>query len=202
MDKEKLIHKFDRQAGVYDNRRKKSSDRKWREPLVSCAYGKVLEVSVGAGANFPFYPKGVEVTAVDFSSEMLLAAERGAVDHRLQVTFMQSDVESLAFPANTFDTIVSTLSFCGYENPLHVLASLNAWCKPDGQILLMEHGRSSNPILRSLQNSVNPMFRRMVGCHFNRDIMGMVQQAGLRIEREEHHWLDMIHRVWARPNKA
>ncbi|WP_152391866.1 class I SAM-dependent methyltransferase [Paenibacillus guangzhouensis] len=202
MDKDKLIHKFDRQAGVYDRRRQKSSDRTWREPLVSCAYGKVLEISVGAGANFPFYPKDVEVTAVDFSNEMLLAAQRGAADHRLQVTFLQSDVESLAFPANTFDTIVSTLSFCGYENPLQVLASLKEWCKPNGQILLMEHGRSSSPIIRPLQHIINPMFRRMVGCHVNRDIMGMVQQAGLHIEREEHHWLDMIHRVWARPNKS
>jgi len=202
MEKDKLIHKFDKQASVYDRRRRNASDRKWREPLISSAYGKVLEISVGAGANFPFYPKRVEVTAVDFSSDMLLAAKRGAADHRLNVEFIRSDVESLAFPSNTFDTIVSTLSFCGYENPLNVLASLNQWCKPDGQILLMEHGRSSNAIIRSMQNLMNPMFRRMVGCHFNRDIMGMLQQAGLRIEREEHHWMDMIHLLWARPKKV
>ncbi|WP_314589838.1 class I SAM-dependent methyltransferase [Paenibacillus terrigena] len=201
MDKDKLIHKFDKQARVYDRRRKNASDRKWREPLVSCAYGKVLEISVGAGANFPFYPKGVEVTAVDFSHEMLRSAERGATEHRLNVEFIRADVESLSFDPNTFDTIVSTLSFCGYENPLVLLASLNKWCKPDGQILLMEHGVSSKPMVRHMQNLINPMFRRMVGCHLNRDTMGMLQHAGLSVEREEHHWMDMIHLVWARPQK-
>lgn len=201
MDNKKLIRIFDKQASVYDKRRKNASDRKWREPLVSCAYGKVLEISVGAGANFPFYPKNVEITAVDFSNEMLLRARVGAADHRLRAEFIQSDVESLSFPTDTFDTIVSTLSFCGYENPSSVLAKLNDWCKPDGQILLMEHGISSNPVIRNIQNFVNPMFRKMVGCYLNRDIMGLLQKADLKLERTEHHWKDMIHLIWARPRK-
>lgn len=37
---------------------------------------KVLKVAVGAGANFPFYDRGVEITAVDFSPEMLRKQKR------------------------------------------------------------------------------------------------------------------------------
>ncbi|AJS58624.1 class I SAM-dependent methyltransferase [Paenibacillus sp. IHBB 10380] len=201
MEKEKLIRIFDNQASMYDKRRKKLSDRKWREPLVSCAYGKVLEVSVGAGANFPFYPNHVEVTAVDFSNEMLLRAQVAAADTHTKAEFIHADVESLSFPNDTFDTIVSTLSFCGYENPSSVLALFTRWCKPNGQILLMEHGVSSKPIIRKIQNLVNPMFRKTVGCHLNRDIMGMLQKADLKLERVEHHWMNMVHLILARPNK-
>jgi ubiquinone/menaquinone biosynthesis C-methylase UbiE len=143
----------------------------------------------------------VEVTAVDFSNQMLLRAQEAAADHRLRAEFIQADVESLSFPTDTFDTVVSTLSFCGYENPSSVLAMLTDWCKPDGQILMMEHGVSSRRIVRNIQNLINPMFRKMVGCHFNRDIMDMLQEADLKLERTEHHWMDMVHLVWARPDK-
>jgi ubiquinone/menaquinone biosynthesis C-methylase UbiE len=57
MKNEKLIRKFDKQAKVYELRRKKRSEKKWREKLIICAKGRVLEVGVGAGANFLFIPK-------------------------------------------------------------------------------------------------------------------------------------------------
>ena len=45
---------------------------KWRELLWSKVEGnKILEVGVGTGKNFPYYPSDVEITAIDFSEKML-----------------------------------------------------------------------------------------------------------------------------------
>jgi hypothetical protein len=47
----------------------------WWELLWSKVEGnKILEVGVGTGKSFPFYPPGAEVTAIDFSIRMLVRA--------------------------------------------------------------------------------------------------------------------------------
>ncbi|TXK74023.1 class I SAM-dependent methyltransferase [Paenibacillus sp. N3.4] len=201
MNKEKLIRKFDKQANIYELRRKQQSERKWRSTLLASAKGRVLEVAVGAGANFQFYPKDVEVTAVDFSNEMLSKAKDSAAESGIRATFLQSDIELLAFPENSFDTIVSTLSFCGYDNPVQVLESLNFFCKPGGQILLMEHGLSSNLFIGSAQKIMEPLFMRIIGCHLDRDIVNILQQSKVRIHRTERYIFNAVHLVWASPYK-
>ncbi|MEM4302202.1 MAG: hypothetical protein QW570_08895, partial [Candidatus Caldarchaeum sp.] len=39
--------------------------RKLRRRLVSTARGRVLEIGIGTGANLPYYPSDVELTAID-----------------------------------------------------------------------------------------------------------------------------------------
>ncbi|RKN75840.1 class I SAM-dependent methyltransferase [Paenibacillus ginsengarvi] len=201
MDKEKLIRKFDHQSPIYEARRKRQTEREWRKTLIGCAKGNVLEVAVGAGANFCFYPKDVEVTAVDFSGAMLSKAKESAAASHVRATFMESDIESISFPDNAFDTIVSTLSFCGYENPVRMLEAFSRWCKPDGQILLMEHGLSSNRLIGGAQKLVDPIFRRAVGCHLDRNMIAIFQQSPIQIRRMERYMLSTIHLVWASPIK-
>ncbi|PZM64689.1 class I SAM-dependent methyltransferase [Paenibacillus dendritiformis] len=199
MDKQKLIQIFDRQANHYDKKREGSKVRQWRQQLLSDAKGEVLELAVGAGANFPFYPPGVKVTAADFSAAMLEKAERAAHEHRLDARFICTDIEEMDFAAHSFDTVVSTLSMCSYDQPRMVLDMIARWCRPDGLILLMEHGISSNRALSAVQRALNPLLYRTFGCHHTRDIQGLVRQAGLDLVRTDSYWLDMVQLIWARP---
>ncbi|MCC3378437.1 class I SAM-dependent methyltransferase [Paenibacillus farraposensis] len=64
------------------------------------------------------------------------------------------------FSDQSYDTIVSTLSFCSYDNPSMVLAKINRWCRPNGQILFMEHGISSNLAISAIQKALNPLLYR------------------------------------------
>src|SRR3954468_20823022 len=114
MNQDKLIRIFDKQAKGYEERRKSQSQAKWREKLLSSAKGKVLEVAVGAGTNFQYYPGGVEVTAIDFSEEMLKKAKEAAIEEGIDARFIHTDVESFSFEDHSFDTVISTLSLCGY----------------------------------------------------------------------------------------
>ena len=72
MNKNSLIRKFNKQAAVYERNTRQRKLGEWRQQLLQDIEGDVLEVAVGAGANFPFYDRNkVNVTAVDFSPEML-----------------------------------------------------------------------------------------------------------------------------------
>ncbi len=199
MDKQKHISLFDRQAAQYDRQRENPSQKKWRQNLLSQARGNVLELAVGAGANFPFYPSGVRVTATDFSSAMIAKAESAAQRYGIDAEFRCEDVETLSFPDDAFDTVVSTLSLCSYENPARVLANLRRWCKPEGTILLLEHGISPSPLLSRAQKAFDPLLYRMFGCHHDRDIRGLIEASGIRIASEERHWFDMVRIIQAHP---
>ncbi|WP_370458052.1 class I SAM-dependent methyltransferase [Thalassobacillus sp. CUG 92003] len=202
MDIQKQRQLFDRQADKYEVRAtKQGPDHKWRKHLLASAKGNVLEVSVGAGTNFPYYPKDAAITAVDFSPAMLDKAKERAHAEQRQVEFMLGNVEALELPEHSFDTVVSTLSICAYPNPDEVLRRLAKWCRKDGQILLLEHGLSSNRFLAALQNVFDPLVKRRVGCHMNRDFMGLVDDAPLVVQRQEDAVFGAVHLIWAEPKR-
>ncbi|PTX63206.1 methyltransferase family protein [Melghirimyces profundicolus] len=202
MERRKLVQIFDRQASRYERMRKKGILASWRRRLLADARGEVLEVAVGAGANFAYYPLGVKkVTGVDFSPAMLEKAKEAASEVDLKVELLEADVEALTYPENSFDTIVSTLSLCGYEDPGRVLRSFASWCRPEGKILLLEHGLSSKKPVARLQEWIDPLNYRWVGCHQNRDILRLVNRQ-LKVERVERRWLGMVSLIRAHPVKT
>ncbi|MBS2967489.1 class I SAM-dependent methyltransferase [Metabacillus sp. KIGAM252] len=200
MDIQRQRKLFDRQASKYEMRvRKRGRDHQWRKRLLLSAKGNILEVSVGAGTNFSYYPQGASITAVDFSPAMLEKAREAALEENIQVEFILGNVEALELPEHSFDTVVSTLSMCAYPNPDHVLRLLSKWCRNDGQILLLEHGLSTNRFLSRLQKAFDPVYKKRIGCHLNRDIMGLIEDAPVIVQREEHAVFGAVHLIWAKP---
>ncbi|MCH1624537.1 class I SAM-dependent methyltransferase [Ferdinandcohnia quinoae] len=192
MTNPKSIRIFDRQAKSYEKRRRKLQLARERSRLLKDAKGSILELSVGAGNNFPFYPSGVHVTAVDFSPKMIEKAKEAAEEYGIDCEFVVSDVEGIELPENHFDTIVSTLSLCAYEKPEKVLEKMKYWVKPGGRILLFEHGKSTNSVYAWLQNRFDALSVRFVGCHQNRDILKMVSNAGIEIKQLEKLMLQSV----------
>lgn len=198
--KEKLIKKFDRQAASYNNNRKNRRLEYYRKILLAGAQGNVLEVAVGVGDNFHYYPKEqVKVTAIDFSGEMLKYAESAAKEANVEASFIQANLENINFPKHSFDCIVSTMTLCSYTKPVHILNQMNHWCKPNGQILMLEHGLSSNRFFRFLQHGIDPFSNHFSGCHMNRDIKSLVLESDLYSLKMERYLLDMIYLIWAKP---
>lgn len=201
MEKTQLIQKFNKQAAKYAKKRKKQEQNKWRKQIFQSVKGKTLEVAVGAGMNFAFYPKDIEYIGVDFSPQMIEQAKEAAREYGINAKFIISDVESLNFPENSFDTIVSSGSLCSDEDPIHVLNLFNQWCKEDGQILLMEHGLFSVPALAWLQKKLDNFAVKAIGCHQNRDILDIVKQSNLIINKHERAFLGYLYLIWANPQK-
>ncbi|MBM7599488.1 ubiquinone/menaquinone biosynthesis C-methylase UbiE [Virgibacillus halotolerans] len=198
MDRQLLVRKFDKQAKKYKKRQENGHANKFRQRIFHEAKGKVLEVAIGSGLNFPFYSRDIELTGLDFSHEMLKAAQNAAKDYPFKTTLIQEDVETVEFNENSFDTIVSSASLCAYQEPVTVLNSFQKWCKPEGKILMMEHGISTNKLLAGMQKSLDPLALKVVGCHQNRDISDIVKRSDLTLVREERYLAGYLYLIWAK----
>ncbi|MFB0557074.1 MAG: class I SAM-dependent methyltransferase [Dehalococcoidia bacterium] len=178
---------YDRIAPVYDlieSLVEKSRYRKWREMLWSKVEGsKILEVGVGTGKNFPYYPAHAKITAIDFSEKMLSRARDKADKQGVRVHLLQMDVQNLEFEDNAFDTVVSTFVFCSVPDPVWGLMEVARVCKPGGKVVLLEHVLSANKVLAWLMNLVNPIVVRVTGPNINRRTVENVITSGLKVEQ-------------------
>ena len=179
--------RYNRIAPIYDFMEElveKSRYSRWREILWSkVKSAKILEVGVGTGKNFPYYPQDVDITAIDFSVKMLHRAKKKARELGIRVHLEQMDVQDLEFEDNTFDTIVGSFIFCSVPDPIKGLHEVGRVCKPAGKVLLLEHVLSAKRVLAFLMNLVNPVVVRTMGPNINRKTVENVVNSGLKVER-------------------
>lgn len=155
--------------------------RNWRKLVWQKTEGKnILEVGVGTGKNFPFYPSGAAITAIDFSDKMLDRAKQKADKLGTEVHLQLMDIESLKFADHTFDTVVATFVFCSVPDPIQGLDEIKRVCNPGGKIVLLEHVLSSNALLAAFMNLLNPMVVRLFGANINRKTLETVRRAGFK----------------------
>ncbi|MCK5828690.1 MAG: methyltransferase domain-containing protein [Methylococcales bacterium] len=138
----------------------------------------LLEVGVGTGKNFSFYPPDIRVTAVDFSQDMLREARKKRHKNKVSVELVLMDVQSLCYADNSFDTIIASFVFCSVPQPIKGLQELYRVCKPGGQILLLEHVLSSSTIKSAIMNFLNPFVALFFGANINRQTVKNVQACG------------------------
>ncbi|MBK5108183.1 MAG: class I SAM-dependent methyltransferase [Anaerolineales bacterium] len=156
----------------------------WRERMWALVRGpEVLEVGVGTGKNFAFYPKEVRVTGVDLTPGMLDRARKRAVILKRNVTLLLGDTQNLNFPDSSFDSVVATFVFCSVSDPMLGLRELGRVVKPDGQIFLMEHVRSGKQVVGEMMEILNPVVVRVTGANINRRTVENVYRSGLMIDR-------------------
>ena len=179
--------RYDRVAAVYDlceTITETFGYRKWRELLWGKLEGiRILEVGVGTGKNFSYYPPDVIVTAIDFSDRMLKRAKARASEQKVKTCLRRMDVQNLEFEDNTFDTVVASFVFCSVPDPVRGLREIHRVCKPGGQIILLEHVLSANPILGWLMKLANPLAVRIRGANINRRTVENVLSSRLSIEQ-------------------
>lgn len=140
----------------------------------------VLEVGVGTGKNFPFYPANSRITALDFSEGMLKKAKRKRQRKEIAVELELMDVQSLCYADNSFDTVIATFVFCSVPMPIKGLQELHRVCKPGGQVLLLEHVLSSQPMMAKMMQLMNPVIAALFGANINRQTVKSVQSCGFQ----------------------
>ena len=171
--------------------------RKLRQRVLQRASGNVLEVAVGTGKNLRYYSPGCRIIAVDLSREMLDVARKRATNLSLDVSFLLADAEALPFPDRSFDTVVSSLSTCTFPNPVTALEEMARVCRTDGKIVLLEHGRSNREWLGRWQDKRADRIAKQFGCHWNREPLELVRQAGLKINNSRRVFFGVFHQIEA-----
>ena len=204
LTKQEIRAKYEAVAGLYDRMEavvEWLGVRALRRDVFGRARGRVLEVAIGTGKNLPFYPPQVEaIVGVDLSPAMLEVARHRAAKLPVEVELLEADAEALPFPDAAFDTVASALSTCTFPDPVQALREMRRVCRPDGQILLLEHGRSRSPWLARFQDRRADAHARMLGCRWNREPLQLVHDAGLAVLDARRVFFGIFHLIVATPD--
>ncbi len=150
-----------------------------RQEFGALLHGQTLEVAIGSGLNLPFYTSRVtDATGVDLSAGMLEVARERAAALGIPIKLQYADAASLPFPDRSFDTVAISLALCTIPDPARAFRELARVCRPEGQIVLLEHVRSTSAPLALLQRLLSPCNERAVGCHLDRDTLGLAVSLG------------------------
>lgn len=181
-DSEKTKNRYNRIAPFFDGLEAFLEGlflSQWRKTLWHKVAGKhVLEVGVGTGKNFPYYPENTRITALDFSEKMLEQAKLKQQYQHVSVDLELMDVQSLCYADNSFDTVIATFVFCSVPKPHKGLQEIYRVCKPGGQVLLLEHVLSSKPLMAKIMQLLNPIVVSVFGANINRSTVKNVQACG------------------------
>lgn len=151
----------------------------WRWELLGQVHGRVLEIGCGTGYNFEHYPAGAVVTAFEPDAERL----RIAAARRAPVRLARADAEQMAWPAQSFDSVIGTLVFCSIPHPAQALSEVRRVLRPSGRLYLVEHVRSHHAWLGTVQDWLALAWHWGTGgCNLNRDTEATVRAAGFEIE--------------------
>lgn len=205
MDKatEKIKKRYNRIARFFDLTEammERGKMGKWRKTIWQQAKGKVLEVGVGTGKSIQYYPKGIEVTAIDFSEKMLEKAKAKAKQLDKKVDLRLMDAHKLEFPDETFDTIVTTCVFCSVPDPIKGLKEIQRVLKKGGQIIMLEHVRRKNPFIGKIMDLMNPVVVRMIGANISRNTVENLRKAGFRVDVERDLMMDIVKHLHCKRN--
>ncbi|MGV8076525.1 MAG: class I SAM-dependent methyltransferase [Methanosarcina sp.] len=173
--------------------------REWRKKALSGLSGKVLEVGVGTGRNLKYYPTGCSVTGIDNSNGMLEKAKKKATDMK-NVTLLLMDAEILEFPDKSFDYVVTTFVLCTIPDPVKALEEMRRVMKPSGEMINLEHVRSSSPLIASFEDLINPVLYFLLGDHTTRHTLKNIEEAGFTIqEAKQLAFKDVFRKIRSKP---
>ncbi len=163
--------------------------------------GGLLDAGVGTGRNFPYYPEGSNITAIDLSPAMLKRAHRRREKLGIAAQLHQMNVLDTDFPDNSFDAIVSTFLFCvlSAEHQQPALEELRRLCRPNGCIRILEYSISQKPLRRSIMKLWAPWARLAYGAEFDRNTEQYLEAAGLRLTNKKFLYKDTIKLLTIQP---
>ena len=153
---------------------------------------RVLEIGVGTGVNMSDYPRDARVSAIDVSDRMLGRARKRAERLGVPVELAQMDAQHLDFPDASFDAVVATCVFCSVPDPVAGLREARRVLRPGGQLLLLEHVRSENPLAGKLMDWLSPLVVRLAGANINRRTVENVRLAGFEGLSVSSHLLNIV----------
>jgi SAM-dependent methyltransferase len=163
-----------------------------REKVVPLCTGRVLEIGVGSGLNFPFFdPDRVErVLAIDPSPELVRRARGAARGLRFPVEFGGDSAETVSAAPGTFDTVLCTFTMCTIPDPEAALRNLARLMNTGARLVFCDHGLAPDGHVRRWQDRLDGIWSKVGGgCHLNRDIPSIIESAGYRVTNLETMYL-------------
>jgi phosphatidylethanolamine/phosphatidyl-N-methylethanolamine N-methyltransferase len=145
-----------------------------------CRGDRVLEVGVGTGINASLYPRDCAVTGIDLSSSMLeKARERVARKDVRNIRLIEMDATNITFADDSFDIVYAPYLISVVPDPVAVAREMRRVCRPGGRIIILNHFRSSNPLVAWAERALSP-FTVHIGFKADLDLPAFLAQADLQ----------------------
>jgi len=157
--------------------------RKQREKVVPKAKGKVLEIGMGTGLNLEHYrAENIEsLTGLDPALQMHGLALKRLAKTALKLNMIGLPAEKIPLEDDSIDTVVMTYTLCTIPEPLQALKEIRRVLNPSGTLLFCEHGLAPDLKTQRWQEKLQPVWGKLAGgCHLNRDIPRLLQEAGFK----------------------
>lgn len=202
MNPQQIRDTYDRHAPRYDSTSEvfdRFVTRELRRGFGGSLHGVVLEAALGTGRNLPWYsPAVTRAVGVDLSAGMLKRAAQRAGTLSFPVDLVEMNVERLAFADHVFDCVAICEALCTTPHPERALAELHRVCRPDGTAVFLEHVRSGHWPVYQMQRLVTPFTERSIGCHWTRDTIAAIRDAGFEVRQDKSRLLGVFHLVVAK----
>ena len=148
MDQNSIIKSYKRVSSFYDytfGKVFKPGQRALIEKMSCDDSDIVLEIGIGTGASFQFYPDKTNVIGIDISPDMLDLAKEKIKNNKIENKYMSMmNGEHLSFPDNTFDKVVAMYVMSVTQNPKSLVEEMKRVCKDDGDIYIVNHFSSES----------------------------------------------------------
>lgn len=156
----------------------------FRQRVIDAAEGRVLEIGIGSGLNFPLYRDSVKsVIGLEPSPELLRMARPRAEAAAVPITLLDASAEVIPIDTASIDTVITTWTLCTIPNASVALAEMRRVLKPGGALLFVEHGRAPEPGVARWQDRLDSLWSRLAGgCHLNRKMDDLISASGFRID--------------------
>jgi ubiquinone/menaquinone biosynthesis C-methylase UbiE len=159
----------------------------YRERVIAAAEGRVLEIGIGSGLNLSFYQSHArEILGLEPAPRLIAMARRAADRSPVPTTFVEGRAEAIPLDDSSIDTVVTTWTLCTIREVGGALREMRRVLKPSGQLLFVEHGQAPEERVRQWQDWLTPAWKRIGGgCHLNRPIRTLIEDAGFDIAQLE-----------------
>jgi ubiquinone/menaquinone biosynthesis C-methylase UbiE len=160
--------------------------------------GDVIELGFGSGLNLAHLPSSVTgVWAVDPSGvAMKLAAKRIAAAS-VPVHATGPDGARLDLPDARFESALSTMTLCTIPDVARALRELHRVLEPGASFHFAEHGRAPDPKVARRQDRYTGVQKKLAGgCHLNRDIPALLEQAGFTVDDIDNFFIGGSPKPW------
>ncbi len=148
MDQNSIIKSYKRVSSFYDytfGKVFKPGQRALIEKMSCNDSDIVLEIGIGTGASFQFYPDKTNVIGIDISPDMLDLAKEKIKNNKIENKYISMmNGEHLSFPDNTFDKVVAMYVMSVTQNPKSLVEEMKRVCKDDGDIYIVNHFSSES----------------------------------------------------------
>lgn len=116
------------------------SKEEWLQTITCFAplseYKKVLDIGCGPGFfSIMLAQMGYQVTAVDYTDNMLAEAARNAEKYGVTITFLQMDAQNLEFNDGSFDFVISRNVTWNLEDPVKAYSEWLRVLRPNGKMM-------------------------------------------------------------------